>query len=415
MRRRSGAEPSHYDCPLTAACPGNMIGIALKGIMRSMLVVETPFEELPELDYVLQVVLETFLGLPYSRRPTGASDIRFCLEGRTLALPSPFFSALAKSGRGAAPLPRQPLEIWDAGELRDDIQLTSAKVPVLFGKPRVTASEDQIRVELDLLGSIFFMLSRLEEVSTGTRDVHDRFPAAASLACQAGFLERPLVDEYVEILWACLTTLWPGLRRRPRAFRVQVSCDVDHPYSAARNSIRFLARHTARDALKYGKPHLAARSIANFAYGVVGREDYSQDPYFPAVDWIMDVNEAAGTAPVTFFFKAGHSSPRFDRRYSLAEPVIERMLARIHGRGHEIGLHPSYATFRDANLLRQEADRLRRAMTRMGIRQSHARRSAALSALGDADYGARLRGRGTELRCDALFCRPSRVPLRHMS
>ena len=83
----------------------------------------------------------------------------------------------------------------------------------------------------------------------------------------------------------------------------------------------------------------------------------------------MDVNEAAATSPVTFFFKAGHSSPRFDRRYSLAEPVIERMLARIHGRGHEIGLHPSYATFRDANLLRQEADRLRQAMTRMGIRQ----------------------------------------------
>src|SRR5262245_17987283 len=355
---------------LTAACPNDMIGIAPKGIIRHVLLVETPFEELPELDYVLQVVLETFLGLPYSRHPTGAPNIRFCLEGRILEIASPFFLALARSGPVAVPLPRQPLEIWDAGQLRDGILLTSAKVPVLFGKPRVTASEDRIRVDFDLLGSIFFMLSRLEEVSTETRDIHERFPATASLGFQAGFLERPLVDEYVEILWACLTTLWPGLRRRPRAFRIQVSCDVDHPYSPARNSVRFLARHVARDALKYGNPRLAAQGIANFAYGLFGREDYSQDPFFPAVDWIMDVNEAAATSPVTFFFKAGQSSFKFDRRYSLEEPVIERLLARIHDRGHEIGLHPSYATFRDADLLRQEAHRLRQAMARMGIKQN---------------------------------------------
>ncbi len=335
-----------------------------------MLVVETQYGDLPELDYVLHVVLDTFLGLPYSMRQADVSDICICHDGRTLALSSPLFATLAKSGPAAATLPRPPLEHWDAGQLETPIRLTSAAVPVLYGKPHISASEDHIKIEIDLLGSIFFMLSRLEEVLVSDRDNHDRFPATASLGFRAGFLERPIVDEYVEILWTCLTMLWPGLQRRPRTFRVQTSCDVDQPYSQARNSVVVLARHFVRDTLKLGSPLLAARDVMNFAYGVLGREDYSYDPYFTAVDWMLDVNEAADTSPMTFYFKAGHSCSTFDYRYSLAEPVIERMLGRIHDRGHEIGLHPSYATFRDAGLICQEAERLRDTMIRIGIRQT---------------------------------------------
>jgi len=335
-----------------------------------MLIVETPYRNLPEHDYVLHVILDTFLGLPYSMRRTDLSDICIRHDGRTLALSSPFFAMLAKSGLAAEMLPRPPLEHWNAGQLEAPTRLTSPDVPVLYGKPHISGSEDQIKIEIDLLGSIFFMLSRLEEVLTGDRDNHDRFPATASLAFRAGFLERPIVDEYVEILWTCLTMLWPGLQRRPRTFRVQTSCDVDQPFSPARNDAVRFARHLVRDTLKLGSPRLAARDVMNFAYGVLGRENYSHDPYYSAIEWMLDVNEAAGTCPMTFYVKAGHSCPEHDTRYLLTEPVIERMLGRIHDRGHEIGLHPSYETFRDAGLICQEAERLRQTMTRIGIGQT---------------------------------------------
>jgi hypothetical protein len=44
----------------------------------------------------------------------------------------------------------------------------------------------------------------IEEVVEQKRDGHDRFAAAYSLSSQYGFIMRPIVDEYSEVLWACL-------------------------------------------------------------------------------------------------------------------------------------------------------------------------------------------------------------------
>ena len=51
----------------------------------------------------------------------------------------------------------------------------------------------------------------------------------------------------------------------------------------------------------------------------------------------------------TFFVKAGVSDPRFDETYSLESPPVAHLLREIHARGHELGLHPSYHTYRDGS------------------------------------------------------------------
>ena len=53
------------------------------------------------------------------------------------------------------------------------------------------------------------MLSRYEEAVLLDRDDHDRFPATASIAYKTGFLDRPIIDEYVEILWVAMKRVWP--------------------------------------------------------------------------------------------------------------------------------------------------------------------------------------------------------------
>jgi hypothetical protein len=42
-------------------------------------------------------------------------------------------------------------------------------------------------------------------------------------------LQRPIVDEYTELLWSALHALWPGLVRKGREFEMAVSHDVDRP------------------------------------------------------------------------------------------------------------------------------------------------------------------------------------------
>ena len=66
------------------------------------------------------------------------------------------------------------------------------------------------------------MLTRYEELVVPDRGAHDRFPAAASVAVREGFLEIPIVDAYVELLWGALSggvaaAAAPSARLRGRA------------------------------------------------------------------------------------------------------------------------------------------------------------------------------------------------------
>lgn len=51
------------------------------------------------------------------------------------------------------------------------------------------------------------------------------------------------------------------------------------------------------------------------------------------------------------------------------DPAIREPIQRIHQRGHEIGLHPSYGTYQTPELITKEAERLRTVLQKSGIVQ----------------------------------------------
>jgi len=226
-------------------------------------------------------------------------------------------------------------------------------------------SDDYITLPTDIFGSAFFMLSRYEELVTPDRDEHDRFPAWASLAYREGFLDRPIVDEYVEILWAAMQRLWPGLQRKKREPRTFVTCDVDNPYAAYTKIMAAMLRKMGGDLLKRRSVPEAVRTLRNTL--APRRGDYRNDP-FDTFDWMMEVNEAAGNR-MAFYFLVDHSVPRMDGHYSIDEPRIRQLMRRIHERGHEIGLHGSYGTYRDPAQMQHEVERLSSVMAEEAIDQ----------------------------------------------
>ncbi len=60
-------------------------------------------------------------------------------------------------------------------------------------------------------------------------DAHERFRLEETIAYKHDFLHRPIVNEYVEVLWLLMKQLWPALSRKKRKYKYLVSCDVDHP------------------------------------------------------------------------------------------------------------------------------------------------------------------------------------------
>ena len=324
------------------------------------LLIEHPLTCEPERKYIYDVIFGEFLGISYQARPGADPDatvISVCGEpgAKRLVVHEGLFSISPDQWLTGDSLPRQPLSKWVLPDLFSDSPKMSSEIPVIYGQRMVEESyyaerDGDIELGLDIFGSAFFMLTRYEEVVKNDRDEHDRFPATASLAYQEGFLERPIVNEYLEILWTCMKRLWPGLRRKQRQYRVVLSHDVDQPFSVIGSSPIHVARNVMGDLTKRKDVGLALQRIAAYASPGARRERLDPNATF---DFIMDVSEKHGLCSA-FYLMSVDKPSKFDDGYAVGGGHTRRVLQRIASRGHEIGFHASYNAFRDLALARAE-------------------------------------------------------------
>jgi uncharacterized protein DUF7033 len=281
--------------------------------------------------YVADVVLGELLGLEVECVAEERDDVELTVAGHNGALcyPDSLFARDAADWLTVRALPAEPLERVDG-------------LPLVYG--------------LDLLGGAFFLLTRYEELVRGERDEHGRFRSDSSLAGREGFLDRPLVNEYAERMWADLRATWPRLERRVRAGRTLPSHDVDIPF-CAKQPLTGRLRSAAADVVVRRDIRLAGRRVAQ-------RVDLCD-----TFDFLMDESERNGVQSA-FYVIASHGPANRVAGYSLDDPRIRALLRTIHERGHAIGLHGSYTSHDDPAALTGELATLRRACDAEGIEQA---------------------------------------------
>jgi hypothetical protein len=339
------------------------------------LLIEAPSGYEPERRYIVDVVLADRLGLDWRLELGERSDVRITLDGdaqhRSLLMPDALFATPADAWLAPSSLPSEPLAWRVVPELAGGALSPGQRLPVLYGAS--TANDALARSEpgamelgVDILGSCFFMLARYEERVTPTRDEHGRFPATASIAHRAGFLGLAIVDAYVELLWAALRRLWPRLERRPEQYGVALTHDVDDPLASLGRSSRERVRQLGADVLVRRDLGLVARRLRS--WGGIRRRGYRLDPY-NTFDFLMDVSERHGLTSAFYFLAVDEIASAHDPPYTLEHPWVRSLMRRIHGRGHEIGFHAGFSTYRDARLTQAEFARLRQVAEHNGIRQ----------------------------------------------
>lgn len=231
--------------------------------------------------------------------------------------------------------------------------------------PLIVSTPNGVHIGYDILGLSYWMLTRQEEVGRADLDNHGRFPATASHAYKHGYLERPIVDEWLHILGRVIERTWQGIELNKHAFCMKVSHDVDFPSRYGFGSVKRLIQAMAGDLLKRGdikNAFRAPRIRLNTANALNPADPYN------TFEWIMDLSDRHGLISA-FYFICGRTS-NMDADYDLEHPAIRSLMRRIHQRGHEIGLHPSYGTYQTPSLITQEADRLRRIAAEEAIYQA---------------------------------------------
>jgi len=207
-------------------------------------------------------------------------------------------------------------------------------IPLLFGEPRLERVGNTLIVHADIVASAYFLLTRYEEWARPTvRDKHGRFPGRESLPFRAGFIDRPVVDEYAQVLrtWAARV----GLAVPPprRSFSVLLTHDID----------------------TIGPRHGALSAIRCFGSGILGRtpfRDAMRDAFWAATssashpcDNLDDVvrldgqltrRVGADRCQVIYFILAD-----VEKTYRRADR-LRRRLQTVTRSGADVGLHASY-------------------------------------------------------------------------
>ncbi|WP_168394053.1 polysaccharide deacetylase family protein [Acinetobacter indicus] len=221
-------------------------------------------------------------------------------------------------------------------------------------------------INYDILGLTYWMLNRLEEIHRTDLDNHERFPAINSHAYKYDYLERPIVDEWLDILQQVIQRVWPNLKLKKHQFSIKVSHDVDVPSRFAFSTPFSVIKSMASLVLKNNNIKLAL--MAPFIYLGSKNKIHPLDPY-NTFDWLMNISEK-NNLKSAFYFICGRTDKSKDALYEPEHPIIKKMMLEIYKRGHEVGLHPSYNSYNNPEQINFEAQRLKKVCKELGIEQS---------------------------------------------
>lgn len=255
-------------------------------------------------------------------------------------LPGKLFSGKSYLYPGASP--RKAMQ-WVSGE---DLMLAGdfpcgKTLPILYESKDcggwTERKNNQLIIRADFIASIFWLVTRCEEVIQKTRDEFDRFPATASLASQQGFLHRPVINEYAEVIWQWIKILAPALERKKKRFRAYITHDVDHPVYQSHLTCMQTARRMVGDLVKRHSFKAPVITLKR-KLGLVN------DP-FDQFDWLMDLSEKCNLKS-RFYFMATEKND-YERGYDIKSDYVKNIISNIQKRGHIIGFHPGFYTYKD--------------------------------------------------------------------
>jgi hypothetical protein len=202
----------------------------------------------------------------------------------------------------------------------------------------------------DVFSAIFYLLSRYEEYLPFVPDRHGRFEAKQSLAYQNGFLEEPVVDQWMDLLRVSLCQKFPGYKFPESEFRFVSTFDVDSPWAYLYKGFWRTSAGLLKKALELNIHELKYRLKVLFGN--------LPDPY-DTYEYIEQVGENHGFRSL-FFFLSGNHSP-YDVNYALGSPRFRSLLERLKSL-HTIGIHPSYRSNRSFRYLQQEFEHFTQAL-----------------------------------------------------
>jgi hypothetical protein len=255
--------------------------------------------------------------------------------------------------------PDGSLNIYDSGFMHEtDIHPMEPEVVRLDGSAILFPAPEGFGLRFDLFSALFYMLSRYEEYLSFDPDVHGRFEAEKSLACKHGFVEEPVVDQWLIMFAKVLIAKYPRLVIPEWKFRFISTFDVDNPWAYKYRGVFRNMAGIAKKMLRF--------QISEAWHQLSVFRGTIPDP-FDTYAYIYKVEKEFGFRS-HFFFLFGNYGKQ-DKNYAQNSFQFRNLLNELKT-GRTIGIHPSYRSNCSLPLLESECRKYQRLL---GVHPVHSR------------------------------------------
>ena len=195
----------------------------------------------------------------------------------------------------------------------------------------------------DIFAATFYLLSRYEEYLPHQKDMYGRYAHENSLAFKEEFLNIPLVNIWLQDFRQTLKSKFPSLLIHHSPFSFQPTYDIDEAFAFKNKGLMKAAGGIARSVVN------REWAILNERINVL--REKSQDPY-DAYNWMDKLHEKNNLKP-TYFFHVANEKGKYDKNVSPTYPAM-RQLIKQHADKYAIGIHPSWRSGDEEELLEEE-------------------------------------------------------------
>jgi hypothetical protein len=197
----------------------------------------------------------------------------------------------------------------------------------------------------DIFAATFYLLSRYEEYLPHEQDEFGRFAYSESLAFKEGFLHLPLVNIWLQEFKKALLKKYPGLVFRYASFKFIPTYDIDIAWSYLHKGWKRNIGGLFRSLIKGEWASIRKR------INVWRRKE--KDPY-DAYEWLDSLHLYCRMKAYYFFLVAGRQKGA-DKNISPSREAL-RELVQYHSAGYRVGLHPSWQSGDDEQLMKEEIE-----------------------------------------------------------
>ena len=191
-----------------------------------MLTITIPNNNLNERKYIIDIIFNEFLDVEFKFK-IGGINYEISLENNNKLIIEDHFFSQYIGCLDYLKLENVPCKV----QFIENDFIIGKDIPIIFGNKILNIKNSKLIIcGIDIFASIFFMVSRWEEYVNLKRDSHDRFLATESLAYKNKYLERAVLDEYVEMLWNMLMYLGCVKQRKKKKFKLCLTHDIDKLY-----------------------------------------------------------------------------------------------------------------------------------------------------------------------------------------